>query len=149
MARPLALVSAIVCWLSFCLILSFPISPNFSCTRERSLIPLRLLTEWGHGEEENQEDSVPAVEGGDNTGQSAAPTPTPAVTAPVDDDDAEEPLDAGLAIELEPESPEKRRSEEEEDEEEEPELFARYLVHTPAAGAARKRPSSSTISASG
>ena len=55
----------------------------------------------------------------------------------------------GLAIELEPESPEKRRGEEEEDEEEEPELFARYLVHTPAAGAARKRPSSSTIFASG
>jgi hypothetical protein len=52
----------------------------------------------------------------------------------------EEPLDTGVAIELEPESPEKVRGEDEEEEEEEPELFVRYLVHTPAAGSTRKRP---------
>jgi len=109
-----------------------------------------LSTDWVPEEGGTEDTPAPVAEGGDNNGPSAAPTPTPAVTAPVDDDDdAEEPLDSGLAIELEPESPEKKRGEDEEDEEEEPELFARYLVHTPAAGAARKRPSSSTISASG
>lgn len=111
---------------------------------------------WGTPEEENDEERAPAAPSGEEPGRSATPTPTPADTAPTeadDDEDVEEPLDAGIAIELEPDSPEKRRveeEEEEEDEEEEPEVFAKYLVHTPAAGSTRKRPiSPSATPASG